>query len=453
MSPSDSQNSHTARSSQPVPVDVLIEARWVIPIEPANVTLEHHAVAIRDARIVDLLPIAEARARYLPAETVALPEHALLPGLVNTHTHAAMSLMRGIADDLPLMRWLQEAIWPTEKKHVSDAFVFDGTLLAGAEMLRSGITCSNDMYFFPDAAARAYDQLGMRAQLGIAVLEFPTNYAINADDCLHKGLETRDRWSGHPLINFSLAPHAPYTVSDDSFERIASLATELDSPVHIHLHETRAEIEESLKQHGVRPLARLHAHGLLDNNLLLAHAVHMTEDELALLARHEVNVSHNPTSNMKLASGIAPVGQMLAHGINVALGTDGAASNNRHDILQEMRHASLLAKVSSGDPAVLPAHQALRMGTLNGARALGLGAKIGSIEPGKDADLCAISLGDWLVNPCFDPASHLVHVCGREHVTDVWVKGARKITGGNLLHLHNNELMRICRVWQNPLRS
>lgn len=437
----------------PIPVDLLIEARWIIPIEPAGTLLEHHALAVRDGRIADLLPAVEARARYLPDETVSLGHHVLLPGLVNTHTHAAMSLMRGIADDLPLMRWLQEAIWPTEKTHLSEQFVFDGTLLAGAEMLRSGITCANDMYFFPDAAARAFDELGMRAVLGVTVIDFPSGYASDADDYLHKGLQARDKWSSRPLLGFSLAPHAPYTVSDESFERISSLATELNAPIHLHLHETAGEIEDSIRVHGMRPLQRLHRLGLLGNGLLLAHAIHMTDEELDLLALHKVGISHNPTSNMKLASGIAPVGKMRARSIQVGLGTDGSASNNRLDIFQEMRHAALLAKVSSGDAGALPAHEVLHMATLGGASTLGLGEETGSLRVGKAADLCAVALDDWMSNPCFDPASHIVYVAGRDQVSDVWVNGNRKVAGRELLHPHNSELMRICRIWHNSLRT
>lgn len=437
----------------PFPADLQIEARWVIPIEPANVTLEHHAVVIRNGVIADILPSHDARAKYLPAETVRLEHHVLMPGLVNTHTHAAMSLMRGIADDLPLMRWLEEAIWPTERAHLSDQFVYDGTLLAGAEMLRSGITCANDMYFFPDAAARAFDELGMRAILGVTVIDFPSGYATDADDYLRKGLQVRDQWSEHPLLGFALAPHAPYTVSDATFEHIASLATELGAPIHLHLHETLGEIEESLRTHGIRPLQRLQRLGLLGSELLVAHAVHMTDEELDLLAAHGVSVSHNPTSNMKLASGIAPVAAMLSRRIEVGLGTDGSASNNRLDIFQEMRHAALLAKVSTANANTLPAHEVIHMATLGGAAALGLGDKIGSLRIGKQADLCAIALDDWITNPCFDPASHVIYVSGRDHVSDVWVSGRRRVAEYQLLHPHNNELLRICRMWHNSLRS
>lgn len=432
--------------------DLLIEARWIVPVEPAGVTLEAHTVVLRGNKILALLPRDQARQRYPAASIVSLPEHLLCPGFVNLHTHAAMSLMRGIADDLPLMRWLQEAIWPAESRHVSAAFVHDGTLLAAAEMLRGGTTTCNDMYFYPEAAADAFDQAGMRAILGIVVLDFPTPYAAGADDCLRKGLAVRDRWRDHPRIGFTLAPHAPYTVSDDALQRVASLAAEIEVPIHIHIHETAQEIGDSLTQHGTRPLARLERLGLPGTNFIGVHAVHLDATDIDLLARHGCSIAHCPTSNMKLASGIAPVDTLLKRGINVGLGTDGAASNNRLDMFTEMRHAALLAKVATGDASAVPAHTALRMATLNGAAALGLAERIGSIEPGKLADLCAVRLGTPETLPCFDPVSHLVYVAGREHVTHVWVDGELKIDDGKcLLHTRDSELLQLIAMWHTKL--
>lgn len=432
--------------------DLLIEARWIVPVEPAGVTLEEHSVALRGERIAAVLPREEARRRYPQARVLDLPEHLLLPGFVNLHTHAAMSLMRGIADDLPLMRWLQEAIWPAEGRHMSAAFVRDGTLLAAAEMLRGGITTCSDMYFYPEAAADAFDQAGMRAVLGAVVLDFPTPYASGADDYLGKGLVVRDRWRGHPRISFTLAPHAPYTVSDDALQRVASLAAEIEVPIHIHIHETTQEVSESLAHHGVRPLARLERLGLPGTNFIGVHAVHLDATDIDLLAHHGCSVAHCPTSNMKLASGIAPVNALLKRGINVGLGTDGAASNNRLDMFWEMRHAALLAKVSTLDATAVPAHTALRMATLNGAAALGMASQIGSIEPGKLADLCAVRLGAPETLPCFDPVSHIVNVAGREHVTHVWVGGNLRIDEGKaLLQPSDKELLRLVAMWQTKL--
>jgi len=411
----------------PTEIDQLIDARWIAPVEPENCLLENHSLAIHRGRIVALLPTSEAHRRYQPRERHALDEHLLLPGLINLHTHAAMTLLRGYADDMPLMRWLNERIWPAEKRLVAPDFVYDGTFLACWEMLRGGVTCFNDMYFFPRAAASAALAAGIRAALGMTVIEFPTAYGSDADDYLAKGLATRDALADEPLISFCLAPHAPYTVADKTFERIAILAGELDLPVHIHLHETEDEIAGSLKEHGVRPLARLQRLGLVGPQLIAVHAVHLSAAEIDLLAEQGCHVAHCPTSNMKLASGLAPVGALLARGVGVGLGSDGAASNNRLDILQEMRQAALLAKLGSRDAACLPAHQALRMATLEGARALGLDAEIGSLQPGKAADLCAVRLSDWELQPCYDPISHLVYVAGREQISHVWVAGKLRI--------------------------
>ncbi|WP_374514816.1 TRZ/ATZ family hydrolase [Niveibacterium sp.] len=435
------------------PVDLLITPRWMIPVEPHAVTLEDHAVAVRNGRIVAVCPRAEAETRFAPTEREDLPDHVLIPGLVNLHTHAAMTLMRGIADDLPLMRWLQEAIWPAEAKHANAEFVRDGTLLAAIEMLRGGITCANDMYFYPDAAAEAFSQIGMRAVIGMTVIEFPTGYASDADDYLRKGLAARDRWRDEPLVRFAFAPHAPYTVSDISFEHIVQLAHELGCPVHMHLHETAQEIDDSIARYGQRPLARMERLGLLDTDFIAVHAVHLDLHEIETLAAHNCSIAHCPTSNMKLASGVAPAKAMLARGLRVGLGTDGAASNNRLDLFQEMRHAALLAKVTSGDAAAFDVHNALRSATLAGAEALRMDGEIGSIVTGKAADLVAVSLSSPECSPCFSPASHIVYVAGREHVTHVWVGGKPRIRDNILLWQHNTELLQRVRVWQTFLKE
>ncbi len=432
-------------------IDTLIEARWIIPVEPRDLCLEHHALAINAGRIVALMPTNEARTRFAPRRQLSLTQHVLLPGLVNLHTHAAMTLFRGYADDMALMDWLNRRIWPVEGRHVSPAFVRDGTLLACAEMLRGGITCFSDMYFHPEAAAEAALQLGMRAALGMVVIEFPTAYAVDADDYLAKGLATRDTLRDEPLISFCMAPHAPYTVSDKTFERIVTLANQLDLPIHIHLHETGAEIAESIRQYGLRPLERLHRLGLLGPGLIAVHAVHLEQDEIALLALHGCSVAHCPTSNMKLASGIAPIASLLEHGVRVGLGSDGAASNNRLDLFREMHQAALLAKVASGDATVLNAHQALRMATLEGATALGLEGRIGSLAIGKQADLCAVRLDDTSLQPCFNPASHLVYAAGREHVSHVWVSGAERVSEGILSGTDTEELLDIAQSWHNKM--
>jgi 5-methylthioadenosine/S-adenosylhomocysteine deaminase len=434
-------------------VDLLVSARWVIPVEPPGTVLQDHAVAVADGRIVAVLSSDEARSRYRPAKSVDLPYHVLIPGLVNLHTHASMTLMRGLADDLPLMSWLRDHIWPAEAGNVSLEFVHDGTLLACAEMLRAGVTCFNDMYFFPEAAARAALQAGMRAALGIIALEFPTPYAADADDYLAKGLAARDAYREEPLLSFCMAPHAPYTVSDRTFGRIGTIAEELDLPIHVHLHETRHEIDESLAQFKVRPLERLVGMGLLSPRLIAVHAIHLTEGEIGMLARFGVSVAHCPSSNLKLASGFARVAALQAQGVNVGLGTDSAASNNRLDLLQEMRTAALLAKAIADSAEAMPAHQALAAATLHGARALGLEASIGSLAPGKYADLCAVAFDRPELQPCYDPVSHLVYAAGREQVSHVWVAGTPRVEDGRLLGMEDFGLDKRILFWHNKLAS
>lgn len=429
----------------------LIEPRWVIPVVPDGAVLEHHAVAVGDARILAVLPAEEARRRYPDAAVTALPDHALIPGLVNAHVHAAMALMRGIADDLPLMRWLQEHIWPAEARHVSKEFVYDGTLLAIAELLRGGVTCMNDMYFFPEMAAAAALESGMRASLGIIVIDFPTVYAADPQDYLTKGLALRDAHKHESRLTFCMAPHAPYTVSDATFGRIVTLAEQLDLPVHVHVHETAGELQDHLAKHGVRPIERLQALGLVGPRLISVHSVHLTDTEIGLYASHGCHVAHCPSSNLKLASGFAPVAAMLDAGINVALGTDGAASNNSLDLFEEMRLAALLAKGASGRADALPARAALAMATLGGARALGLEERIGSIEAGKRADLVAVNLGSVELAPCYDPVSHLVYAAGRSDVTHVWVDGEALIEERRFTRLDEANLISRARRWQGIL--
>ena len=431
----------------------LIHARWVVPVEPEGTVLEEHAVAVRDGRIEALLPSREAAERFPDYEALRLSEHVLVPGLVNAHTHAAMSLMRGLADDLPLMRWLEGHIWPAETKHVSPQFVHEGTLLACAEMLRGGVTTLNDMYFFPGSAIEAALAAGMRIAAGLIVVEFPTPYGSDPADYLRKGLELRDRHRDHRRVSFCLAPHAPYTVSDASFKQIRTLAAELDLPVHVHLHETEDEIQRSLAEHRCRPLERLRRLGLLAPNLIAVHAVHLDKNEIELLGRHGCSVAHCPSSNLKLASGFAPAEALRRAGANLALGTDGAASNNRLDLLQEMRSAALLAKAVARDAQALPAHAALRAATLGGAQALGIAAVTGSISAGKAADLTAVALRGPELAPCYDPVSHLVYAAGREHVTHVWVDGELQLADGNLRNPAFIGLETRVQLWQNALEG
>lgn len=412
-------------------VDTLIEARWVIPVDPAGI-FDHHAIVIDRGRIAAMLPIAEARVRFVPQRRFSLEGHVLIPGLVNLHTHAAMTLMRGLADDIALMEWLERHIWPLELREVSPDFVYDGTLIACAEMLRGGVTLFNDMYFFPAAAAQAAVAAGMRAMLGMIVVDFPSPYASDARDYLSKGLAVRDAMRDQPLVGFCFAPHAPYSVSDKALAQVATYANELDLPVHIHLHETRDEIAQGVSLDGRRPLARLAALGMVGPNLIGVHAVHLNADEIGLLAEQGCHVAHCPSSNMKLASGMAPVAAMVAAGVNVGIGTDGAASNNRLDMFGEMRAAALLAKAAGQDPTALPAQRVLEMATLGGAKALGLGAQIGSLTPGKAADVVAVDFAKPELTPCYDPVSHIVYAAGRSDVSHVWVGGELLVEEGRL---------------------
>ncbi len=435
-----------------VPADLILLPHWVVPVETPGV-LTDHAVIVQNGQILDVLPAEAAAAHYEAAQTLALPGCALIPGLVNLHGHAAMSLFRGFADDVPLMAWLNTHIWPAEKKHVSDAFVRDGTLLAAAEMLAGGVTCCNDMYFFPQAAGEAFLQAGLRATLGMIVLEFPSTYAVDADAYLAKGLAMRDELKEEPLLSFAFAPHAPYTISDATFGRINTLAEQLGLPIHTHIHETTDEIRDSLRQYGVRPLERLAKLGLLGPNFIGVHAVHVNEAEIESLAAHGCHVAHCPSSNLKLASGIAPVTKLLQAGVNIGFGTDGAASNNRLDLFAEMRLAALLAKGASGDAAALPAAAALRAATLDAARALNLDSQIGSIVPGKRADLVAVDLQGLSSQPLFDPVSHLVYVAGRGDVTHVWVDGKLKLEERRLVDLEPSDLTARAAYWRGKLTA
>jgi len=354
---------------------------------------------------------------------------------------------------LPLTPWLQEHIWPAEAKLMSPEFVYDGHLLAAAEMLSGGVTTCNDMYFFPSSSADASIKMGVRANLGLVVLEFPTQYASDADDYIKKGLTIRDQYRNEPLISFSFAPHAPYTVSDDTFARITVLANQVNIGVHTHLHETADELVQSEQEHGLRPLSRLANMDLLGPHVTFAHCVHLSDAEVDILAAYGCHIAHCPSSNLKLASGIAAVKQYHDAGINVGLGTDGAASNNRVDIFTEMRLAALLAKGQSGDATALSAFEALEMATINGASALGLADQVGSIEVGKLADLTAISFSELDMQPVFNPVSHLVYVAGREHVTHTWVDGALRYhkpadSAGVYSGIEPSELTDIVTKWQ-----
>jgi len=434
-------------------VDTILNVRWVIPVEPDNTVLEHHAVVILDNVIIDVLPGTKAANKYKSRQVIDLPHHALIPGLINTHTHASMNLFRGLADDLPLMEWLEQHIWPAEGRWVGDEFVRDGAELAIAEMIRGGTTCFNDMYFFSEDVARAARKAHMRAVVGLIMLDFPSSYAQNSDEYLANGLRLQDELRNDPLISCCFAPHAPYTVSDEPLQKLRMLSDELDLPITMHVHETAFEVEQALQQNGERPLARLAKLDLLNPRLLAVHMTQLTEEEIQLLADSGSHVVHCPESNLKLASGFCPVAKLVAAGVNVTLGTDGAASNNDLDMFGEMRTAALLAKGVANDASALPAHIVLRMATLNGARALGLEQQLGSIRKGKQADLVAVDMATLESQPLYHPVSQLVYATGRHQVSDVWIAGKRVLENHKLTTLNESELLKKATAWQEKIAN
>ncbi len=431
--------------------DLLVFPRWLVTVEPAGTVLEHHALVVRDGRIAQILPAAEARA-IRAAEVLELPAHAVMPGLVNIHTHSAMTLLRGIADDLPLMDWLQNHIWPAEGAHANRQFCVDGLRLACCEMIRGGTTSFNDMYFFPDASAQVAAESGMRATIGLIMIDFPSAWASGPDEYLHKGLEVHDSVRGNPLLRTVFAPHAPYTVSDKPLLEVRKYATELGTVMHMHVHETAGEVEMALQASGKRPWQRLKELELLGPDFIAVHMTQLTDQEIAEAAEFGVHVAHCPESNLKLASGFAPVGKLLAAGVNVALGTDGAASNNDLDLLGELRTAALLAKAVSGDARTLPAAQALHMATLGGARAMGIDGVTGSLVPGKSADFIAVDLSAAATQPVYNVQSQLAYAAGRDQVTHSYVAGRALMRERQLLALDEAAIIARAQEWRQKIK-
>ncbi len=442
-------------SEAPLPetCDLLIEARYVVPVQPHGVVLDHHAVAIRGGEILAVLPIAEARARFEAKETVSRPEAALIPGLINAHCHNPMTLMRGVADDLPLKQWLQDHIWPIEGAVMGPEFVADGIELAIAEMLRGGTTCCNENYFFPDVQAATYKRHGFRARVGLPVIDFPTAWAKSDDEYFDRAGEVHDQWRHDTLIATAFAPHAPYTVSDENFERIRMLADQLDLPVHLHTHETAQEVQQSQQKHGQRPIARLDRLGLINDRLIAVHMTQLTDAEIALCAARGVSVVHCPESNLKLASGFCPVHRLVHAGVNVAIGTDGCASNNDLDMFGEMRTAALLAKAVADDASAFDAASALRAATLGSAKAMCLDHLVGSIEPGKQADLSCVDLSALETQPLHHVLSQLVYATGRHQVGDVWIAGRAKLRERQLVDMDIDGIVANARQWRSRIST
>ena len=434
-------------------IDLLLHARWLVTVDNDNRVLEQHCLAIKADKIIDILPSADAATRYKAKHEQHFDQHVLMPGLINSHTHAAMNLMRGIADDLPLMEWLEKHIWPTEAKWVNSEFVSDGTRLAIAEMLRGGTTCFNDMYFCPDEVARVAIDTGIRASIGLIVIDFPTVWANNADEYISKGLQVHEQVRDNPLITTAFAPHAPYTVSDEPLKKLNTLAEQMDIPIHMHIHETAGEVDSAVKDKGKRPLDRLQELGLLSPRLLAVHMTQLTDEDIDKIRTSGSHVLHCPESNLKLASGFCPVQKLLDAGINVCIGTDGAASNNDLDMFGELRTAAMLAKGVSGDPCSVDAPTALRMATINAAKALGIDEITGSLEIGKAADIIAIDMNHIETQPLFEPVSQIVYSTGRHQVSDVWVAGKQLLRERNLTSLNEAELLATAKKWGDKIMS
>ncbi|MCK9502878.1 MAG: TRZ/ATZ family hydrolase [Porticoccaceae bacterium] len=435
----------------PEAVDLVINAKWIIPVIPENAVFTDCSVALRNGAIVAICPKAEAGRRFAAKTVLDLGNHALIPGLVNAHGHAAMTLFRGYADDLDLKSWLNDHIWPAETRWVSEEFVRDGAELAIAEMIKSGTTCFGDMYFFPDQVAEASRDLGMRSQVAFPIINFATAWARDGDDYIHKGLALRDSFKGNDLVTIAFGPHAPYTVEDRLFEKVVTYANELDAAIQVHLHETLSEVEDAVRTAGKKPLQRLFDMGLLSPNTQCVHMVALDDEDIELVAASKAHVIHCPKSNMKLGNGSCPVTRLMDSGVNVALGTDGAASNNSLDMFAEMQFASLLAKGAASDPTALDVHQTLRMATINGARALGMEKKIGSIEPGKSADLVAVDLSGIHQQPLHNPLSQLIYTQSGSNVSHVWVAGKALLNNGEFTHINEQALIARAQHWHNNL--
>ncbi len=431
--------------------DTIIDSSWVVTVDESDTVLENHSIVVVAGRIKDILPTPEVSQKYKATERVALSGHALIPGLVNAHTHASMSLFRGVAEDLPLQPWLEQHIWPLEGMWVDREFVRDGALLAFAEAIMSGTTCMNDMYFFPDEVGEIAEQSNMRVSLGMIALEFPTIWAGSPDEYLEKGMALYQRFNNSGLVTTMLAPHAPYTVADSTFEKLMTIADTYNLGIHMHVHETAQEIADSLKQYGVRPIQRMKDLGLVSQQLLAVHTTQLLDEEIEMLADAGSSVAHCPKSNLKLASGFCRVSDLLAQNVNVAIGTDGAASNNSLNMLEETRFAALLAKGCSGNPADVPVSEALRMSTINGARSLGIAHETGSLEVGKLADITAIDLNVLQSKPLYSPTAQIVHAATRNQVTDVWIGGNRVLNSGVLTTIDGSECMALANKWQSRI--
>lgn len=440
-------------SKTPITVDLLLKPTWLITVNESFAVLEDHALVIKEGLILDILPLREALTLYQSQETIELKGQALLPGFINTHNHSAMTLLRGFADDLPLQSWLSERIWPIESKWMSEHFVRDGSLLACAEMIKSGTTCFNDMYFFPNIVGQIAVNSGMRACLSFPILEFPSVWAKHADEYIDKGLALHDRYKHHPLITSAFGPHAPYTVSLNTFSRITTLAEELDINIHMHLHENQQEVADYKKVHKLSAIEHYAECGFLSPRLQAVHMTTLSKQEIDLIAKHQVNVVHCPESNMKLASGICPIAELQKNKVHLSLGTDGCASNNDLDMLGEMKSAALLAKVASQNATTLNAEQTLRLATIEGAKTLGLDKICGSLEIGKSADMISIDLSSIETSPVYNPVSQIIYSANKSHIKNVWVAGKQLLNHGKLTRIDEQAILNNAQSWQKKISA
>lgn len=435
----------------------VIRAPWILPFADTGTAedtafIRDGAIAIARGVIIEVGDGQAVADRHPQAQQLTLPDHVVMPGLVNAHGHAAMTLLRGSSEDAPLQAWLTEHIWPLEAKWVDETFCRDGIRIAMAEMIRAGITCFADMYYFPEIGAEEVKRAGLRAQLAFPVIEFPNAWSRDSEEGFHKGLALYDQYRNDPFVDIAFGPHAVYSVTEPDLDRILMYSEELDANIHIHLHENAAELAENESRYGTSGIRHLHERGLLGPRLQAVHVTQITPEEIELFAESNVQVVHCPTSNAKLASGTSPVTDMRAAGINVCLGTDGAASNNVLDLLAEARLASLLAKLKQADAAALPAPDALSMATLGGAVALGRGRQTGSLEAGKVADLIALDMHAIRHQPLYDPIAQVLHTSSGNSVSHVWVNGECLLDEGVLTRMDEQEILHTARSWQQRIR-
>lgn len=432
-------------------IDYIVHAKWIITCEAGEPILNDHALAVKNGKIHALLPSHTARERYSTVRQYTYASHALLPGFINSHTHLPMSIFRGLADDLPLLEWLNHHIWPAEGKWLDEELVYDATLLALAEVLRSGTTCVNEMYFFMPTIAKAAALSGIRAHIGIHLIDVPTRWSKTITETFEKGMAFYEQYKNHERIVPVMAPHSTYTLSKDQLKQAKQLADQHHLKIHIHLQESAAEVENVYKQHGERPLERLHHLDMINPQLIAVHMTEINDRDFEILQQMKPNIVHCPESNMKLASGICPVDKLLKHGINVALGTDGAASNNDLDMITEMRSAAFLSKISTRHPESLSAETVLQMATINGAKALGIDAMTGSLKVGKAADFIAIDLDALETQPVYHPISQIVYAASRHQVTDVWVAGKQLLKNRQLTTFDEKILLHHVKLWQQKI--